>query len=137
MTMYGNEEKGMTFIVKTVTRLTLGFILLYGIYIATSGHLSPGGGFAGGVIIALAFVHMTLAFGKDAALKRLRSGILRIIIGIAGLVFLGMVMAPFPGGRACAGNEIIIPLCEMVIVGFGIFAIFIALVLLGKADKHS
>ena len=128
----------MTFIVKTVTRLTMGFILIYGVYIAVSGHLSPGGGFAGGVIIALAFIHMTLAFGKDAVFKRLQPGMLRIIISMAGLAFLGMVMAPFPGLRAarCA-SEIAMPLCEAAIVGFGIFAIFISLVLLGKADRHS
>lgn len=47
------DDKGMTLIVKTVTRLTLGFILLYGIYISLNGHISPGGGFAGGVIVAL------------------------------------------------------------------------------------
>ena len=58
------QEKGMTLIVKTVTRLTLGFILLYGIYIAMTGHESPGGGFAGGVIVALSFIHIMLAFGK-------------------------------------------------------------------------
>ena len=44
------KEKGMTIIVKGVTRLTLGFILLYGIYIAMTGHESPGGGFAGGLV---------------------------------------------------------------------------------------
>ncbi len=32
-------------------------------------------------------------------------------------------------------NAVIIPFCEMVIVGAGLFAIFVALVLLSKADK--
>ena len=41
--------KGMTVIVKTVTRWVKVFIFLYGIYIIITGHLSPGGGFAGGV----------------------------------------------------------------------------------------
>ena len=40
---------GMSVIVKTVTRLTVGLIFLYGIYIVLHGHLTPGGGFAGGV----------------------------------------------------------------------------------------
>ena len=34
-------------------------------------------------------------------------------------------------------NAVIIPFCEMVIVGAGLFAIFVALVLLSKADKNS
>ena len=128
------HERGMTLIVKTVTRLTLGFILLYGIYIAMIGHESPGGGFAGGVIVALSFIHIMLAFGKEVALKRLRAGLLRLIIGVGALTFLYIVMASFSGG--CV-SVIIIPLCEMVIVGAGLFAIFVALVLLSKSDKDS
>jgi hypothetical protein len=29
-------------------KLTLGFLLLYGVFISLCGHISPGGGFAGG-----------------------------------------------------------------------------------------
>lgn len=125
----------MTIIVKTVTKLTLGFILLYGIYITLTGHLSPGGGFAGGVIIALSFTHVMLAFGKETALKRLRPAGMRIAIGIAALVFL--VMAIVVPQRRFLNSEVVVPLCEAVIVGAGLFAIFVALVLLTKADKDA
>ena len=130
------SPKGMTLIVKTVTRLTLGFILLYGIYIAMVGHESPGGGFAGGVIVALSFIHIMLAFGKEVALKRLRSGMLRLIIGVGAVTFLYMVMISSKSHRIF-NNSIVIPFCEMVIVGAGLFAIFVALVLLSKTDKDS
>lgn len=144
------HERGMTLIVKTVTRLTLGFILLYGIYISMVGHESPGGGFAGGVIVALSFVHIMLAFGKEVALKRLRSNFLRSVISVGALIFLLIVITSFSGRCVPAqlfiagkipcrvfNNSIVIPFCEMVIVGAGLFAIFIALVLLSKADKDS
>lgn len=144
------NERGMTLIVKTVTRLTLGFILLYGIYITMSGHSSPGGGFAGGVIVALSFIHIMLAFGKEVALKRLRANFLRFIISIGAFIFLFIVLVSFSGrcvpfneffssGTSCRifNNAVIIPFCEMVIVGAGLFAIFVALVLLSKADKDS
>ena len=127
------EENGMTLIVKTVTRITLGFILLFGIYIAINGHLSPGGGFVGGMIVALSFIHIMLAFGKKVALKRLHSAVLRIIISAAALVFLFMVVSPWEG----RSSRLAMPLCEMVIVGGGMFAIFVALVLLSKSDKDS
>lgn len=127
------EEVGMTLIVKTVTRITLGFILLYGIYIAINGHKSPGGGFVGGVIVALAFVHIMLAFGKKVALKRLHSHILRISISVAALIFLFMVMGPWQEKY----SHLVIPLLEVAIVGGGLFAIFIALVLLSKSDKDA
>ena len=144
------HEKGMTLIVKSVTRLTLGFILLYGIYIALVGHESPGGGFAGGVIVALSLIHIMLAFGKEVALKRLRANLLRLVISVGALVFLYIVIMSFSGRCvpmnifftkhiSCPifNNAIIIPFCEMVIVGAGLFAIFVALVLLSKTDKNS
>ena len=128
------QEKGMSLIVKTVTKLTFGLIIFYGIYITLIGHISPGGGFAGGVIIALAFIHIMLAFGKEVALKRLRSNVLRPLISAAALVFLFIVITGFPGKHISA---YLIPLCEMVIVGFGLFSIFTALVLLSKPDKDA
>lgn len=123
----------MTLIVKTVTRITLGFILLYGIYIAINGHHAPGGGFVGGVIIALSFVHIMLAFGKKVALKRLHSYTLRVAISAASLVFLLMVT----GLAEWDKYHVAMPICEGIIVGGGLFAIFVALVLVSKFDKDS
>ena len=125
--------KGMTLIVKTVTRITLGFILLYGIYIALSGNVFPGGGFVGGVIVALSLIHIMLAFGKEVALKRLHSYTLRFAVSIASLAFLYAVAARYHGNY----SHIVIPLAEMVIVGAGLFAIFVALVLSSKSDRDS
>ncbi|WP_317853854.1 hydrogen gas-evolving membrane-bound hydrogenase subunit E [Chakrabartyella piscis] len=41
------------------------FILLYGIYIVINGHISPGGGFAGGVIMGGGMIFYATAFGKE------------------------------------------------------------------------
>ncbi|MCU0472591.1 MAG: hypothetical protein MUC93_04385 [Bacteroidales bacterium] len=57
--------KGMTLIVKKTTQLIAGMIFMYGIYIIVHGHLTPGGGFAGGVIIAGSLILVTLAYGGD------------------------------------------------------------------------
>lgn len=56
----------MSSIVKKVTPLVSGIIFLYGIYIILHGHLTPGGGFAGGAIIAGAFILLILAYGSSA-----------------------------------------------------------------------
>ncbi len=58
--------EGMSSIVKKVTPLVSGIIFLYGIYIILHGHLTPGGGFAGGAIIAGAFILLILAYGSSA-----------------------------------------------------------------------
>jgi multisubunit Na+/H+ antiporter MnhB subunit len=127
--MASNREHGMTLIVKTVTRLTLGFILLYGIYIALFGHVSPGGGFVGGFIIALSFVHIMLAFGKEVAMKRLHSHGMRYAINTAALIFLIIVIT------GLGHRDLLIPLCQMAIVSVGLFTIFIALVLLCRSEE--
>lgn len=64
--------RGMTIIVKKVTQLIAGVIFLFGLYVVTHGHLTPGGGFAGGAIIAGAFILLILAFGSDVI--KLRAG---------------------------------------------------------------
>jgi len=147
--MSKEHEKGMSVIVKTITRLTVGLILLYGIYILTHGHVSPGGGFAGGVIIALSFVHLMLAYGKEVALEKLPKGVTSFFESLGALLFLGIALLGFTGGYfflnfISKGQPFhlfsagIIPLCNIAIslkVGAGLFAIFVALVLL-KFDSE-
>ena len=98
-------EAGMTVIVKTITRVILWMILLYGIYIILHGHLTPGGGFGGGVIIALAFLTMMLAYGREYTAKWLNikflhefeasSILLFLVVGIMGFGFGGAFLVNF------------------------------------------
>ncbi|MFH2070346.1 MAG: MnhB domain-containing protein [Elusimicrobiota bacterium] len=148
-------EHGMTLIVKTITRYTVGLILLFGIYIVLHGHLTPGGGFAGGVIVALSFVHLMLAFGRETAIKKMSEKAAKILEGLGAIMFLliafmGLTTGYFfynffrrvdttetlveyigrPFALFSAG---IIPLCNIAIclkVGAGLFAIFVALTFL-------
>lgn len=144
--------KGMTLIVKTVTRITVGLILLFGIYIVLHGHLSHGGGFAGGVIIALSFVHLMLAFGKDIALKHASESVATLLQSIGVLIFLGVAVIGFGAGHFFASvfadkgeafalfSAGTIPLCNIAIalaVGGGLFAVFVALVLLKIGSKET
>jgi multicomponent Na+:H+ antiporter subunit B len=147
--MTDSPKTGMTLIVKTVTRLTVGLILLFGIYVILHGHLSPGGGFAGGVVVALAFVHLMLAFGKDVAASKISKNVASNLESIGALMFLGVALLGFLGGsfflnilgkgRAfklfSAGT---IPLSNISIgikVGVGLLAIFLALVILEGTQK--
>jgi multicomponent Na+:H+ antiporter subunit B len=63
--------KGMTIIVKTIASWVKVLIFLFGIYIIIFGHLTPGGGFAGGVILAASYVLLMLAFGRNFAEENL------------------------------------------------------------------
>lgn len=148
--MIDNPKAGMSLIVKTITRLTVGLILLYGIYIVLHGHLSPGGGFAGGVIIALSFVHLMLAFGKDVAASKISKNLASNLESLGALMFLSIALLGFLGGSFflnviskgkpfklfSAGT---IPLSNIAIslkVGVGLFAIFLALVMLEGVKKE-
>jgi multicomponent Na+:H+ antiporter subunit B len=83
-------KPGMTVIIKTVVRIIFGLILLYGIYIILHGHLSPGGGFGGGVVLALGLLSVLLAYGRDDALKWLRLEPMRKLEYASPLLFLGV-----------------------------------------------
>jgi len=140
-----NEEKGMSLIVKTVTRWLKGFIFLFGAYIVVFGHLSPGGGFPGGVVFAATFILLTLAFGREYALKKIGKilaseldslgAILFLLIATLGIYFGGIFFSNFieknhPTGNFNLFSAGIIPLCQISIgikVGASLFMIFIIL----------
>lgn len=149
--MSKEHDPGMTIIVKTVTRLTVGLIFLYGIYIILHGHLTPGGGFAGGVIMALAFINVNLAFGGNISAKIFSKGSTSIVEALGAVMFLalalfGMRYGGFfdnflhpngdPGQLVSAG---IIPLENIAIslkVGAGMFGIFLTLIVLQKFESE-
>ena len=93
-----NNTSGMTLIVKTITRLTVGLILIYAIYIVLHGHLGPGGSFAGGIIIALSFIHLMLAYGKDIVVKKLNETNGLVFASLGALVFLCFAAIGFTRG---------------------------------------
>jgi multisubunit Na+/H+ antiporter MnhB subunit len=82
------KKPGLTIIIKTVNRLILWAIFVYAAYIILHGHLSPGGGFGGGVILALGFLSLLLAYGRAHTLDRLKLGLLRNIEYSSTLLFL-------------------------------------------------
>jgi multisubunit Na+/H+ antiporter MnhB subunit len=92
------RPKGLSPIVRTVSLWIKGFILVFGIYIVLYGHLTPGGGFGGGVIIAMAFVLMTLCCGKHEALKRLPLGVAGEMDSVGALMFLVIALLGLSAG---------------------------------------
>ena len=56
-----------TTILDLVARKLAPFMLLFGFYLLTYGHLSPGGGFQGGVVIASGVILLAISRGVEAA----------------------------------------------------------------------
>jgi multicomponent Na+:H+ antiporter subunit B len=53
------------FILKRVAALLLPFIQMYGLYVIFHGHVSPGGSFAGGIVVGLAFIAFATIYGLE------------------------------------------------------------------------
>jgi len=90
--------KGMTIIVKKICQLIAPVIFVFGLYVVTHGHLTPGGGFAGGVIMASAFILQILSNGvlldklrhEESGLEFLESA---AILGFLIIAALGLVLS--------------------------------------------
>ncbi|AGA91141.1 multisubunit Na+/H+ antiporter, MnhB subunit [Thioflavicoccus mobilis 8321] len=126
-------------IMVTGIRLLFPVLVLFGVYIVVHGHLSPGGGFQGGVVIATAFFLRMLAdpeflldHGRVRLLESL-SGSGFVLFGLAGLTlvatatFLGNFL-PHPVaamGRLLSAGVIPLIYCLVGIkVGAEVGAIF-------------
>jgi multicomponent Na+:H+ antiporter subunit B len=82
-----NEEEkhqGPSELLKSAAALLFPMLVIFGIYIFTHGHLSPGGGFQGGVMIASAVLLLLLG-GVIPSVKHL---LLSVIEGLAGVSYV-------------------------------------------------
>ena len=79
---------GMSRIVRTMTTLIFGFIMVYGFYVIAHGHLSPGGGFQGGAIVASAFALLLVTYGTDQIQKFLSKDLLSILESTGLVLFI-------------------------------------------------
>ena len=84
--------KGMTVIVKTISSWVKILIFVFGIYIVITGHLTPGGGFAGGVILASSYVLLMLAFGREFVEKNLSLPVASKLDCVGALLFAAVAL---------------------------------------------
>lgn len=63
------SAKSKNIIVKTAADIFMPLGLIFGIYVILHGHLSPGGGFQGGVVVASAVVFVYLGYGQRGLKK--------------------------------------------------------------------
>lgn len=89
------------FILRVGSKMILPLILIVGVYVITHGHLTPGGGFQGGAMIATAMLLMSLSdpkfFPSIRNFKILEglSGTAFIVIGLIGISTRGYFLSNF------------------------------------------
>mgnify|MGYP001435257376 FL=1 len=138
--------EGMTFIVKSVTRILVGIIFLFGIYITLYGHLTPGGGFAGGIMLACGLILLTLAFGENTALSKLSDFWASLLDNIGALTFWTLALLGYTGGYFfmnflersdpfglfSSGTILLANMAIALKVFASIFAVFLTLTIFGR-----
>jgi len=97
----------MDVIVRTVVKGLFPFVILFGVYVILHGHLTPGGSFPGGVIIASGIALLVISFDLKKAESVIKERAAHVFEGLAGLflVFIILSLSPLrdilmPGGKA-------------------------------------
>ena len=70
----------------------LPLMLVYMLYIIFHGHLSPGGGFQGGVLMVAAVTILYLGHGYATTTRALSAGLLHDTEGFASVVYVALAM---------------------------------------------
>lgn len=138
------SSKGLSFIVKRTLGIITPFIGLFGLYVISHGHLSPGGGFQGGVILAAISIIFSIVYGSAFDYRRyspqkktiLETGgaLTFLTIGLAGLFFEGAFLHNLnfltaePGTLLSAGSIPYINLGVGFKVGAGLAIIFYSMI---------
>ncbi len=95
------SKEESNFILQKASKLLFPVIMLFGVYVMIYGHLSPGGGFQGGVIIASGVLLLLISDQNFEVPHSLISaletfaGISYVIIGLIGLLVLDRFLGNF------------------------------------------
>jgi len=134
---------GSSKIIRTIAQKVFPFIVLFGFYLISHGHLSPGGGFQGGVVLGTAIILLALSHSIEKTEKKFKSRWLNMLekLGILTLVFLGFLgiflgysfLSNFlplgnPGQIASGGLMLLFNIAIGIKVAAGVSVIFYALV---------
>lgn len=105
----------ISLILGTAARVVQPLLLLFSIFVLIRGHNAPGGGFAGGLVAAIAFTLLVVAYDADLARRSLRvdprnllavglllaagAGLLGFVLGDAFLEGIFFDLPVLAGGR--------------------------------------
>ncbi len=77
-------------VLRVVTKVLIGPILLFALYVQAHGDYGPGGGFQAGVIFAAAFIIYALVFGLENARLALPGYAVRVLVACGVLLYGGV-----------------------------------------------
>lgn len=98
---------GMSRIVKTICSALFPLIVIYGLYVIAHGHLTPGGGFQGGAIVASALAMILVAFGSVWTMDKIKEKRLSALESLGALCFILLALLGLGFGTAFFDNFLV------------------------------
>ncbi|MGA1843159.1 MAG: MnhB domain-containing protein [bacterium] len=98
-------EYKTSLVIQTVTRMMIPFLLMFGLSVMAHGHLTPGGGFQGGVIIGASFILLGLAFNKDEGRRAVPEGKIKCLASSGILVYMIVGLVGIVAGYSFLANR--------------------------------
>ena len=125
-------------ILSAATRLLVGLMLLFSLYMLLRGHNEPGGGFIGGLIAAIGFALYATAHGTAAARRALRLDPATIAMAGLGIGLLAGLIAALDGEALFTGQWWFVggdetskglPLSTVLLFDIGVYLVVVGAVL--------
>jgi len=83
------RDEYRSIIVDTVSSLLIPFIQLFAVYVVIHGHYGPGGGFQGGVLLAISIILRRICHGRERAHGRFPPH-LALVFAVSGMLIFGI-----------------------------------------------
>ncbi len=94
----------MTKIVRTTANIFYPFCLVFGLYVVIHGHLTPGGGFQGGAVMATGTSLLLVAYRFEDISAHIRKNAIKICEAIGLMMFLTAGLSGLLMGRTFMHN---------------------------------
>jgi len=94
----------MTKLVRTTANVFYPFCLIFGLYVVVHGHLSPGGGFQGGAVMATGAALLIVAHNYKDITSRIRKNAMKICETAGLLMFITAGLSALATGGAFLNN---------------------------------
>ena len=125
-------------IVRAATRLLVGLLLVFSIYMLIRGHNEPGGGFIGGLIGSTGFILYAIAHGCRAAREALRIKPQDLAMAGLAVALVAGLSALIPGDAIFTGQWLFLgategdkglPLSTILVFDIGVYLVVLGSVL--------
>ena len=98
---------GMSKIVKTISGIAFPFITIYGLYVISHGHLTPGGGFQGGAIVASGCAMILVSYGSIWTMNKMKEKNLSLFESIGAVSFILLALLGLGFGTVFFNNFLV------------------------------